>query len=64
MSFKKSLRTIFACMVLQVGLLSGVPMRPEQIRELMFQLSTPKVAHTSPDERHSSDDQPEGLGTP
>ena len=63
MSFKKSLRTIFACMVLQVGLLSGVPMRPEQIRALMFQLSTPKVAHTSPDERHSSDDPPEGLSS-
>ena len=63
MSFKKSLRTIFACMVLQVGVLSGVPMRPEQIRELMFQLSTPKVAHTSPDERHSSDDPPEGAGS-
>ena len=62
MSLKKSLRTILACMVLQVGVLSGVPMRPEQVRELMFQLSTPKVAHTSPDERHSSADPPEGEG--
>jgi len=58
-SLKKSLRTILACMVLQIGVLSGVPMRPEQVRELMHQLSTPKVAHTSPDERHSSDDPPE-----
>ena len=48
-------------MVLQVGVLSGVPMRPEQVRELMFQLGTPKVAHTSPEERHSSDDPPEGT---
>jgi len=62
-SFKKSLRTVFACMVLQVGLLSGVPMRPEQIRELMFQLSTPKVAHTSPEECHSGYDPPEGAGS-
>ena len=62
MSVKKSLRTILTCMVLQVGVLSGVPMRPEQVRELMFQLSTPKVAHTSPDERHSSTDPPEGTG--
>jgi len=60
-SLKKSLRTILTCMVLQVGVLSGVPMRPEQVRELMFQLSTPKVAHTSPDERHSSADPPEGA---
>ena len=58
MSLKKSLRTILTCMVLQVGVLSGVPMRPEQVRELMFQLSTPKMAHTSPDERHSRADPP------
>lgn len=63
MSLKKSLRTILTCMVLQVGVLSGVPMRPEQVRELMFQLGTPKVAHTSPDERHSSKDpSAEGEG--
>jgi hypothetical protein len=49
-------------MVLQVGVLSGVPMRPEQIRELMFQMSAPKVAHTSPDERDSRDDPPEDSG--
>jgi len=60
-SIRKSLRTIVTCMVLQVGVLSGVPMRPEQVRELMFQLGTPKVAHTSPDERHSGDDPPEGT---
>ena len=61
MSLRKSLRTILICMVLQVGVLSGVPMRPEQVRELMFQLGTPKVAHSSPEERHSSDDPPDGT---
>ena len=61
MSIRKSLRTILTCMVLQVGVLSGVPMRPEQVRELMFQLNTPKLAHTSPDERHSCNDPPEGT---
>ena len=63
MSIRKSLRTILACMVLQVGVLSGVPMRPEQVRELMFQLGTPKMAHTSPDEQPSSDDPPESTET-
>ncbi|NOT25945.1 MAG: hypothetical protein HOP16_07550 [Acidobacteria bacterium] len=52
MSIRKTLRTLFACMVLQVGVLSGVPMRPEQIRELMFQMSSPKVAHVAPEEDH------------
>ena len=61
MSIRKSLRTILACLVLQVGVLSGVPMRPEQVRELMFQLGTPKMAHTSPDEQPSGDDPPEGT---
>jgi hypothetical protein len=28
----------------------GVPMRPEQIQDLMRTLNTPKVAHSSPDD--------------
>jgi hypothetical protein len=31
--------------VLEVGALTGVPMRPEEIRELMQTLNQPKVAH-------------------
>ena len=46
-------------MVLEVGVLSGVPMRPEQIKELMQLMTTPKVAHTSPDERHAGEDPPD-----
>jgi hypothetical protein len=42
---RKRFRTIFLCLVLEVGALTGVPMRPEEIRELMQTLNQPKVAH-------------------
>ena len=47
-SLKRRLRTLFCCAVLEVGVLFGVPMRPEQIRELMQMLNKPKIAQTGP----------------
>lgn len=44
------LRTILCCAVLQMGILVGVPMRPEQIRDLMQSLNQPKLAQTNPEE--------------
>ena len=58
MSFKKSLRTVFACLVLEAGVLMGAPMRPEQIRELMRQMNLPTIAHVLPDAPDSGDDPP------
>ena len=49
MSLKRRLRTIFCCLVLEWGALTGVPMRPEEIRELMQSLNKPKLAQTNPD---------------
>jgi hypothetical protein len=43
------------CVALEFGVLSGVPMRPEQIRELMNQLNQPKLAHVLPGEEDSGD---------
>jgi len=48
MSLKARLRTIFMCAVLELGVLSGVPMRPEEIRSLMNQINQPKLAHVLP----------------
>jgi hypothetical protein len=42
---RKRFRTIFLCLVLEVGALTGVPMRPEEIRDLMQTMNQPKVAH-------------------
>jgi len=47
-SLKRRLRTVFCCAVLEVGVLVGVPMRPEQVRELMQMLNNPKIAQAGP----------------
>lgn len=56
MSLKKRLRTIFLCAALELGVLSGVPMRPEEIRALMNQINQPKVAHVLPSNDQDGDD--------
>ncbi len=58
-SIKKRLRTIFLCAALEVGVLAGVPMRPEEIRALMDQMNQPKVAHVLPSDDDSGDDPPD-----
>jgi len=49
------LRTVFVCCVLEFGALIGLPMRVEEIEELMHTMNQPKIAHTIPVERDSSD---------
>jgi hypothetical protein len=51
----RKLRTIFVCAFLQVGVLAGVPMRPEQIRELMQQMNAPTITHVLPSEDESGE---------
>lgn len=58
MSIKSRLRTALCCAVLQVGVVIGVPMRPEQIQELMRDLSAPRIARTIPAERENGDPLP------
>jgi hypothetical protein len=61
MSLKKRLRTIFLCAALELGVLSGVPMRPEEIRALMNQINQPTMAHVLPTDDQGGDDPPERL---
>ena len=56
MSLNKRLRTIFLCAALELGVLGGVPMRPEEIRALMNQINQPKVAHVLPSDDQDGDD--------
>ena len=58
MSLKKRLRTIFLCAALELGVFSGVPMRPEEIRALMNQMNQPKLAHTLPSDDEGGNDPP------
>ena len=56
MSLKTRLRTIFMCLALELGVLGGVPMRPEEIRSLMHQINQPKLAHVLPaDDQNGTD---------
>ena len=42
-------------MTLEVGVLFGIPMRPEQIEELMHQMNQPKLAHVLDEEDDQGD---------
>lgn len=55
MSWKKRLRVLVACLTLEAGVLFGVPMRPEEIKELMHQMNQPKLAHVLKEEGDSGD---------
>jgi hypothetical protein len=57
-SIKKKLRTIFLCAALEVGVLAGVQMRPEEIRALMNQINQPAIAHVLPSEDERGNDPP------
>ena len=48
MSLRERLRIVLACAALQIGVLVGVPMRPDQIKELMHQMNQPALAHVLP----------------
>ena len=56
MSVRHKFRTLLLCMALGLGSLIGVPMRPEQIQELMQTLNQPKVARTIPQENEQDED--------
>ncbi len=55
MSLKTKLRVLLACVALEAGVLAGVPMRPEEIRDLMHQMNQPTLAHVLPSEEDSGD---------
>lgn len=43
-------RALVLCAVLELGLLAGVPMRPDEIARLMRWLGQPRAEQTDPDE--------------
>jgi hypothetical protein len=52
---KSRLRTLLCCVVLEVGALTGVPMRADEIQDLMHTLAQPKLARTNPDKPDEGD---------
>ena len=53
MSLARRLRVVFLCATLQLGVLVGVPMRPDEIQELMHQICQRKLAHVLPTDENS-----------
>jgi hypothetical protein len=49
---------VFVCAFLELGTLAGVPMRPQEIQELMQQMNAPKLAHVLPSEEDEGGDPP------
>jgi hypothetical protein len=54
-SLKSRLRTLLCCAVLEVGALTGMAMRPDEIEELMHTLAQPKLARVNPDRPDDGD---------
>jgi hypothetical protein len=61
MSIASRFRVLVVCLALEVGVISGVPMRPGEIQELMNQMNQPKWAHILPSENDDGDDPPEPV---
>lgn len=52
----KRLRVLVVCLALEMGVLVGVPMRPDEVQELLNQMNQPKVAHVLPTENDDGDE--------
>ncbi|RPI54894.1 MAG: hypothetical protein EHM55_09510 [Acidobacteria bacterium] len=55
MRISSRLRTILVCAMLEFAATLGLPMRPEEIKELMQTMNQPKLAHVIPDESDRGD---------
>jgi hypothetical protein len=53
MSIKHRLRTLVLCLPLLLGSIAGMPMRPEEIEELMHSANQQKIVVTIPEENEN-----------
>jgi hypothetical protein len=54
MSLKGRLRTLVLCLPLLLGSIAGVPMRPEEIENLMHSMNQQKIVVTISEENENS----------
>lgn len=54
----RRLRVVFVCLMLEWSAMLGVPMRPDEIQELMHQMNQPKLAHVLPGDEDDGGDPP------
>ena len=55
MSLRKRLRVLLVCAALEFAAFSGMPMRADEIEDLMRQINRPKLAHALPADREEGD---------
>ena len=53
---RSRLRSLFLCVVLELGLMAGIPMRPDEIARLMRWLAGPRAEQAGPDQPAKGDD--------
>jgi hypothetical protein len=56
MNFRNRICKALFCTILAFASVGGVPMRAEEIEELMRNISAPAIAHTLPEDDDSGDD--------
>ena len=44
------------CALLGLASISGAPLRPDEVEELMYSMNQPKIAHKLPDEAENGDE--------
>jgi hypothetical protein len=64
MSIKRRLRTLLLCLPLLLGAFAGMPMRPEEIEELMHSANQQKIVVTISDESENGDEPYRNLPAP
>ncbi len=55
MFLRYKIRALFLVFVMSVALVSGAPITPDQIQDLLRQMSRPKIAHVLRDEADRKD---------
>ncbi len=56
MSLRQKTRKLALIGLISLGLLAGAPMRPEEIEEMLYRFSQPKVAHVLRQEDEDGED--------
>ena len=56
---KYKLRTLLLCLPLLAAAFGGLPMRPEEIEDLMHTMNQQKIAYIIPADERNGDDPPQ-----
>ena len=56
---KHKLRTLLLCLPLLAAAFGGLPMRPEEIEDLMHTMNQQKIAYIIPADERNGDDPPQ-----